>query len=62
MRKIKRIAKPDAAMAIGAHLMGKEILGRGVMQVDVVHIGEHEHDLPQRTAIRRRLTQTEREA
>ena len=39
--EIKRVREPDTAMAVGPPLMGEEMLGRGIVQIDVVLVGEH---------------------
>ena len=42
--KVKRVGQPDAAVGIGPYLAPEQVLGGGVVQIDVVGVGEHELD------------------
>src|SRR6056297_4330611 len=58
--KLERLMETDAAMAEIALVAREQVLGRRVVQIDVVFVREHELHQPERIAVRWRLLEIER--
>src|SRR5690606_22655980 len=59
--EVEGLAEPDAAVAVGAHLLLEERLRRRVVKVDVPLVREHELHEAERVAVRGRLRHREGE-